>query len=62
MSNILQATYYDVNTPIVYYLLLLKPGALAQVETKVVCTLLSQPHKHLRHEQLNKTQLREATN
>ena len=31
-------------------------------EDKVVCNLLSQPHKHLHHGKLKKTQLREATN
>ena len=43
-------------------LLLLKPAALAQVGKTKLFKLLSQPHKHLSHGKLKKTQLREAAN
>ena len=51
------------NLLIIFLLLLLKPAAQAKVEkTTLFTSILSQPHKHLHHGKLNKTQLVEATN
>ena len=43
-----------------YFIIINKIGSSGKNE--IVYKLLSQPHKHLRHGKLRKTQLREATN